>query len=82
MCRDVRLSAITGEAITGELDLGNIREATNDQVRAVQESLALAGADQLTSQQLAVIKASFARTLVDTSGVPVHSGPTMLAGAI
>lgn len=79
MCRDIRLSAITGGP---SLDLGNIREATNDQVQAVQRSLALAGADQLTDQQLAVVKASLARTLVDKSGVPVHSGPPMLAGAI
>lgn len=77
MCRDVRLAAITGE-----LSLGNIREATNEQVHAVQRSLALAGAEQLTDQQLHVIKASLARTLVDKSGVPVHTGPPMLAGAI
>ena len=76
VCRDVRLSAITGE-----LGLGDIREATDDQVRAVQESLALAGVGELTAQQLEIMRNSLARTLVDKSGVPVHSGRPMLAGA-
>ena len=77
MCRDVRLSAITGE-----LGLGNFREATDDQVRAVQESLALAGVGELTAKQLEVMRSSLARTLVDKAGMPVHSRRPVLAGAI
>lgn len=80
MCRDVRLSAITGELGLG--NFSNFREATDDQVRAVQESLALAGVGELTAKQLEVMRSSLARTLVDKTGVPVHSGRPMLAGAI
>ena len=76
MCRDLRLAAITGE-----LGLGNIREASIDQVRAVQDALTLAGEGKLTDRQLEVIRDSLSRSLVDSSGVPIQRTP-MLAGVV
>lgn len=75
VCRDLRLAAITGE-----LGLGNVREASDDQVRAVQHALALEGVG-LSPRHLDAIRNSLTKTLVNPSGRPAQSIP-MLAGAI
>ncbi|KAL3159895.1 hypothetical protein ABBQ38_010291 [Trebouxia sp. C0009 RCD-2024] len=72
---DLRLAAITGE-----LGLGNVREASDDQVRAVQHALALEGVG-LSPRHLDAIRNSLTKTLVNPSGRPAQSIP-MLAGAI
>ena len=75
VCRDLRLAAITGE-----MGLVNVREASDDQVRAVQHALALEGVG-LSARHLDAIRNSLTKSLVTPAGIPVQSMP-MLAGAI
>ena len=74
MCRDLRLSAITGE-----LDLGDIRRASSDQVQAVQQALKSKGVGALSPEQMQVMQRSLAKLMHEPSGMQLP-GHSLLAG--
>ena len=72
-CRDLHLSAITGE-----LPLGNIQKASIEQVQAVQNALSVQG-HPLSAEQLEVMRHSLADVMYE-SGMQMPAKP-VLAGA-